>query len=102
MAIAASKVYTGGIHMARQISPSRPLLFAALAALAVSFALPQVCLACTCAPEESPLEAAADADAVFRAQAIEVQRPNGPEGIPDQRALLRVTDLFFFYFTAYT
>jgi hypothetical protein len=68
----------------------RPLFLAVFAALAALIALPQVCFACSCAVPKPPLEAAADAAAVFRGEVTRVERLPRSTGGDYQRVTLRV------------
>ncbi len=56
------------------------------------FALPQPCLACSCAPPRPPAEALARGDAVFRGRVVAVaQTPSNPWPFPGAYPHQRVT-----------
>jgi LPXTG-motif cell wall-anchored protein len=65
------------------------LLAGLLAGLAALVAAPGICLACSCATRESPAEALARADVVFRGRVTEVATERAISGYQFQRVTLR-------------
>jgi hypothetical protein len=72
----------------------RSHLVALLAALAVLFALPQTCFACSCLAPPPPTEAAADAAAVFQGEVVRVEQGRGTTGAEHRRVTLRVSKVW--------
>jgi hypothetical protein len=80
----------------------RSHLVAVVAALAVLFALPQTCFACSCIAPPPPTEAAADAVAVFQGEVIRVEQVRGATGAEHRRVTLRVSKVWKGTITAET
>jgi hypothetical protein len=78
----------------------RSTLIALFSALAVLFALPQTCFACSCLAPPPPTEAAADAAAVFQSEVIRVEQVRGTTGAEHRRVTLRVSKVWKGNFTA--
>lgn len=73
---------------------SRSFLVALVAALAAIFVLPQTCFACSCLPPKPPLEAAADAAAVFQGRVTKVEQVRGSTGAESKRVTMQVSKVW--------